>query len=113
MTIDCGGSTTTIGFDLYIDPSGTVRDNHGAPISGATVTLLRSDTPMGPFDIVPDGSAVMSPGNRHNPDTTDTDGHFGWDALSGFYKVRAQNAGCNGVVETAILQIPPPVRTSS
>ncbi len=109
MTIDCGGSTITIGFDLYIDPSGTVRDNHGAPVSGATVTLFRSDTPMGPFDIVPDGSAVMSPGNRHNPDMTDSDGHFGWDVLSGFYKVRAEKDGCNGVVETGVLQIPPPV----
>ena len=109
MTIDCGGGTTTIGFDLYIDPSGTVRDSHGTPISGATVTLLRSDTAGGPFTVVPDGSAVMSPGNRHNPDMTDADGHFGWDVLSGFYKVRAENAGCNGIVETDVLQIPPPV----
>ena len=110
MSIDCGGGGTIItGFDLYIDPSGTVRDSHGAPISGAMVTLLRSDTAMGPFDIVPDGSAVMSPGNRHNPDMTDADGHFGWDVLAGFYKVRAENAGCNGMVETGVLQIPPPV----
>ena len=99
----------TIGFDIYIDPSGTVRDSHGAPISGATVTLLRSDAATGPFSVVPDGSAVMSPGNRHNPDMTDAQGHFGWDVLAGFYKVRAQHAGCNGLVETGVLQIPPPV----
>ncbi len=105
ITID----NITIAFEIYIDPSGTVQDSQGAPISGATVTLLRSDTATGTFTVVPDGGAVMSPGNRHNPDTTDAQGHFGWDVLSGFYKVRAESAACAAPVETAILQIPPPV----
>src|SRR4051794_18632817 len=43
-------------FAAYIDPSGTVVDTHGDPVTGATVTLLRSDTAVGPFDTVPDGS---------------------------------------------------------
>ncbi len=105
ITID----NITIGFDIYIDPSGTVQTSDGAPVSGATVTLFRSDSETGPFSIVPDGAAVMSPANRHNPDTTDALGHFGWDVLAGFYKVRAESAACTAPVETAVLQIPPPV----
>jgi hypothetical protein len=91
-----------------------VRTLGGAPIAGATVTLYRSDDPGGPFVPVPDGSAIMSPANQHNPDTTDATGHFGWDVLSGFYVVRAQKDGCTGpggapYVESAVMSIPPPV----
>jgi hypothetical protein len=50
----------------------------------------------------------MSPGNRSNPDTTDSDGSFGWDVVAGYYKVRASASGCN-TAETAVLTIPPPV----
>jgi hypothetical protein len=109
MTVTGCTPGSTLTFNIYIDPSGIVQDSHGALIAGATVTLLRSDSANGPFDIVPDGNAVMSPGNRHNPDATDAQGHFGWDVLSGFYKVRAEHSGCNGVVETGVLRIPPPV----
>jgi hypothetical protein len=117
FTIVCpGGATTTPGFNIYIDPSGTVVDTTGAPVAGATVTLLRSDFDTGPFVAVPDGDVIMSPANRTNPDTTDAGGNFGWDVLAGFYVVRAEKAGCRspddpGVsfVETAVLDIPPPV----
>jgi hypothetical protein len=111
-TLDCG---TTGGFDIYIDPSGTVKAVGGTAISGVTVTLYRSDDSAGPFVQVPNGSAIMSPGNRANPDTTDATGHFGWDVLAGFYKVRAAKAGCTApgtgaaFVESAVLTIPPPV----
>jgi hypothetical protein len=111
-TLSCG---TTVGFDMYIDPSGVVKDTNGNPISGATVTLFRSDDPGGPFVQVPDGSAIMSPSNRNNPDTTDANGHFGWDVVAGYYKVRAQKNGCTShtgstdYAETAVLTIPPPV----
>src|SRR5207253_9853079 len=64
----------TITFEIYIDPSGTVVSPEADPIAGATVTLLSSDSPEGPFAAVPDGSAVMSPANRHNPDTTGAGG---------------------------------------
>ena len=50
----------------------------------------------------------MSPSNRTNPDTTDANGHFGWDVLAGYYKVRASAPGCSAA-ETAVLTIPPPV----
>lgn len=103
-------------FPIYIDPSGFVRTTDGAPLPGATVTLFRSDAKAGPFTAVPDGSAVMSPMNRANPDQSEADGHFGWDVVAGFYKVRARKAGCNApaspgsaFVETAVMTIPPPV----
>lgn len=117
ITIRCpGGATQTRAFDLYIDPSGFVRTVEGTPIAGATVTLYRADRPEGPFTVVPNGSALMSPKNRTNPDLTDSDGHFGWDVLAGFYKVRAEKVGCTaphdpsqGYVESAVYPIPPPV----
>ena len=49
---------STVDFDaqVFIDPSGTVVTTSGAPVTGATVTLLRSDDELGPFIPVPDGS---------------------------------------------------------
>jgi hypothetical protein len=115
VTILCpDGTTETTIVDVYIDPSGTVRTLQGAPIPGAIVTLYRSDSEAGPFLPVPSGSAVMSPMNRNDPDVTDAQGHFGWDVISGFYKVRAQAAGCTSpgggaFVETDVLTIPPAI----
>jgi hypothetical protein len=119
MHVICpGGSTSTVDFNIYIDPSGVVKDTNGAVVPGATVTLFRSDQVGGPFTQVPNGNALMSPGNRTNPDVADASGHFGWDVIAGFYRVRAQKAGCTdpaspgqAFVETAVLTIPPPVTT--
>lgn len=101
-------------FAVYIDPSGLVRTPGGNAVEGATVTLYRSDSAIGPFVAVPDGSAIMSPLNRRNPDLTDAFGHFGWDVIAGFYKVRAEKADCHAVgnpgqpfVETEVLPVPP------
>jgi len=103
------GPPDTISFGIYIDPSGLVHNaGTGAPIGGATVTLLRSENPGGPFATVPNGSAIMSAGNRANPDTTDPDGSFGWDVIAGYYQVHAAAAGCSGET-TGVLTIPPPV----
>ncbi len=105
-----------VDVDVYIDPSGNVRTVSGDPIEGATVTLLRSDSSSGPFEVVPDGSAIMSPSNRTNPDTTDAAGFFHWDVIAGFYIVRAEAEGCvspndptQDFAESAVLTIPPPV----
>ncbi len=115
ITWDCHDRPDDI-VDIYLDPSGTVKTRGGTPIQGATVTLLRSDTPTGTFTPVPNGNAIMSPANRRNPDTTDTEGQFHWDVIGGFYKVRAEKAGCFApgnpsqlFVESAVLMIPPPV----
>lgn len=59
------------------------------------MTLLQSDSATGPFAVVPDGSAAMSPMNRKNPDVTDSGGRFGWDVIAGYYKVRAEKSGCH------------------
>jgi hypothetical protein len=111
-----GGGTEVTPFPIYIDPSGVVIDTTGAPVAGATVTLLEAQSPGGPFTPVPDGGIQMSPANRTNPDTTDADGRFGWDVTAGYYKVRAEKAGCfapgnaaQPFSETGVLTIPPPV----
>jgi hypothetical protein len=103
-------------FDIYIDPSGLVLTVSGDPVPDATVTLYRSDAEAGPFEVGPNGSFVMSPANRRNPDLTDETGHFGWDVIPGFYKVRVEKEGCHApgdpgetFVETGVLEIPPPV----
>jgi hypothetical protein len=109
-----GSDPGDIVFDIYIDPSGTVVDTRGRPVSGATVELRRSDTQGGPFAAVPDGSAIMSPSNRVNPVTTGADGIFHWDVLAGFYQVRASKAGCHvpnseeTVATSAVYEVPPP-----
>lgn len=123
ITLDCGSGPVSNSFNAqYIDPSGFVKTVTGAPIAGATVKLFRSDTAAGPFVQVPNNSTIMSPQNRTNPDTTDVDGHFGWDVIAGYYQVRASMAGCvsaadpseqvvtwRSYAETAVLEIPPPV----
>jgi Nidogen-like len=116
IAIDCPGGTPdeTVEFNVYIDPSGLVLTPGGLPVYGATVTLYRSDSPAGPFEVVPAGSFVMSPANRRNPDLTDEIGHFGWDVIAGYYKVRAEKEGCTSTsgaafVESGVLTIPPPV----
>jgi len=116
IKITCpGGLVGTFAFDIYIDPSGTVRTAHGGvPVPGALVTLYRAASPLGPFEVVPDGSAFMSPANRANPDHTDQVGHFGWDVMMGFYVVRVEKAGCvdpndpsRPYVDTPVLPVPP------
>jgi Zn-dependent metalloprotease/PKD repeat protein len=119
LTIDLacvsGPAERTV-FDLYIDPSGTVVDTASHPVEGATVTLLRSDDLSGPFTPVPDGSGLMSVANRQNPMTTAEDGHYGWDVVAGYYRVRARRSGCVSAAdpavayaESAVLTIPPQV----
>jgi hypothetical protein len=120
ITFTCPGPTTPpIDFTIYIDPSGTVVNTQGMAIAGATVTLSRSDSANGPFTPVASGSPIMSPANRLNPDTTNHSGQFGWDVLSGFYRVQASAPGCfapganpsQKAVSSPVFQVPPPVTT--
>lgn len=93
---------------VYIDPSGKVvdGDHSNAPVAEATVTLLASETESGPFTAVPNGSEVMSPMNRVNPDLTRANGYFGWDVIEGYYEVEATKTGC-GTATTPAFHIPP------
>ena len=116
IEVTCDGAPSLSGFDVYIDPSGVIYDTTGSPLPGATVILYRYEGPTLGYRQVADGSAVMSPANRTNPDLTDAVGHFGWDVIAGNYVVRAQKAGCHApgapsvpYVETATMTIPPPV----
>lgn len=117
ITFNCPGPTTEYAaFTVYIDPSGTVVDMSDNPVAAATVVLLRSDSAVGPFSAVPNGSAIMSPANRNNPDTTTVTGVFGWDVIAGYYEVEALAPGCHApgdpgqaAVFTGVLTIPPPV----
>lgn len=109
-TFTCGAVTTNGKATVYIDPSGTVEDQDSHPLSGATVTLLRSDSdsPAGPFLAVENGSETMSPSNRTNPMLSAADGSYGWDVVAGYYKVKATRDGCS--TETSnVLTIPPAV----
>ena len=115
ITSTCGdGAQHTVVFTVYIDPSGVVVDTSGAPVEGATVTLMRADTATGPLTPVADGSAVMSPSARTNPETTGPDGVFHWDVIPGFYQVQARKAGCHAadadvpVAASAVYEVPPP-----
>jgi hypothetical protein len=110
---DLAVSSTNCGT-VYIDPSGTVVTTKGRPIASAKVVLRRSDSASGPLSAVPNGSPVMSPENRRNPDLTTPSGLFGWDVIPGFYQVFASRTGCRaagpggGRSRSPILQIPPP-----
>ena len=111
-----GGPPAQTDFGIYIDPSGVVADTNGRPIEDATVVLLRSASPDGPFFPVPDGSVVMSPSNRQNPDTTNAEGRFAWDVVAGYYVVLASKDGCvsaanpnETAAESRVMEIPPPV----
>jgi alpha-tubulin suppressor-like RCC1 family protein/protocatechuate 3,4-dioxygenase beta subunit len=99
--------------NALIDPSGTVLDTNGNPVSGATVTILRSDAEAGPFTVVDVTQPGIEPAT--NPETTAADGVFHWDVRSGYYEVRARKTGCTvpghadqDTATTGPLPVPPP-----
>ena len=96
--------------DAYVDPSGIVRTTRGVPVAGATVRLATARSARGKTTPLPNGSVVMSPANRRNPDHTTATGDFGWDTLPGLYSVSAAKAGCRSTrgSVTRIFQVPPP-----
>ncbi|GAA2910343.1 IPT/TIG domain-containing protein [Actinoplanes cyaneus] len=87
-------------------------DSRGNPVAGATVTLLRASTPLGPFLPLAADSPYHHP--PVNPQLTDASGTFRWDVLSGYYKVTASAPNCGApgtgerVAETPALPVPPP-----
>jgi YVTN family beta-propeller protein len=94
----------------YVDPSGVVVTRTGVPVAGAKVVLERASARRGKLAAVANGSVVMSPANRRNPDRTNALGHFGWDVLSGFYRVSSSHPGCRPYrAASPVLAVPPPV----
>ncbi len=99
------------GGNPYVDPSGEVETTTSqgtVPLPGATVTLEEGPGTNGPFTAVPNGSDVMSPANRTNPDTTAADGSFGWDTVAGTYDVTASDSGCTSGELAEPVTVPPP-----
>ena len=78
--------------NALIDPSGSVLDTNGNPVSGASVTIMRSDTADGTFTPVDVTLPGIEPAT--NPETTAADGVFHWDVDAGFYEVSATKNGC-------------------
>ncbi|MGI8549537.1 MAG: nidogen-like domain-containing protein [Dehalococcoidia bacterium] len=96
------GTLAVIPLDVnYIDPSGSVTTPDGHVIAGANVTLSRSDTPTGLQVSVTNGSAIMSPANQNNADTTDAAGRYGWDVIEGYYQVTAQKGNCTTMSQSS------------
>ncbi len=98
---------------LFIDPSGTIVDQSGNPISGATATLLGEPPGGGAFAPVDPASGAIQPAT--NPETSGATGSFDWDALAGTYEVQASAPGCSDPhnasdpdVLTAPFVLPPP-----
>jgi hypothetical protein len=117
FSIACPGSSnvTKRTFDLYIDPAGDVVDQNGLPVTGATVTILHSDTERGTYLPVPSGDLLLAPHTPDNPELTEIDGRFRWDVAPGWYRVKAEKNGCVDLERRAQsfalsppLQIPPP-----
>jgi YVTN family beta-propeller protein len=110
----CGGNSMGGTFNVYTDPSGSVSTSGHVPVADATVTLQRAAHQGARLRPVANGSVVMSPGNRRNPDRTTAEGLFGWDVLSGYYRVTASHPGCAAVgrsrtARTRELRVPPAV----
>ncbi len=93
MTVTCNGISTPTVINIYIDPSGIVKNTKGEAIANATMTLYQLVS--GVYTPVPNGSAIMSPYNRRNPDLSGDMGTFGWNVQPGTYKVRAEKSGCH------------------
>ncbi|MFT4262829.1 MAG: fibronectin type III domain-containing protein, partial [Nocardioides sp.] len=86
------------------DPSGTVYDGPTtSPLSGATVTLLRSDTEDGTYDLWDADAYAQGP----NPATTAGDGAYGWNVPEGWYEVVATKAGRLGDASEPLEVLPP------
>jgi hypothetical protein len=95
-----------MGGNIYIDPSGTIVDAcSGEPLAGATVTLFKESPPGSGNFLIP-LTADHIPAT--NPQTTGTDGAYGWVVIPGVWKVVAALANFN-TNESAPLSIPPAV----
>ena len=106
ITLIAGDDETQSAGNIYIDPSGTITDScTNSPISGATVTLLK-ESPPGTGNYITPATSDHDP--TINPQTTGTDGSYGWGVIPGTWKVSASHTGYL-TSESAPLSIPPAV----
>jgi len=96
-----------------VDPSGTVSNTNGGPVSGATALLEQAPTAEGPFSPAAAGSPGIVP--HVNPQRTVANGEFRWDVVSDYYKVVVSAPRCHAPgdpsqpsVSTPVLPVPPP-----
>jgi methionine-rich copper-binding protein CopC len=96
-----GGAGGSNGFqpNTFIDPSGNVLDTNGNPVTGATATIMRSDTIDGTYTPLDPTQPGIEP--AVNPETTAADGVFDWDVYSGFYEVQASAPGCTDAADSS------------
>ncbi len=98
------------GGNIYIDPSGTILDAcTDEPLVDATVTILVEIDPLfdpGFFVPAPASTPPLIP--AVNPQTTLSDGMYGWVVTAGNYKVLAEKLGYIST-ESDSLTIPPAV----
>jgi hypothetical protein len=108
MTCPNGGGTLVSDGTVYIDPSGTVVDNLGNPVVGATALLRRSDTgAAGTFTdaVTGDWDPAVTPANNM---LTTNNGFFRWDVREGYYQVRVSKTGCTTADSQVLHVLPPP-----
>lgn len=108
------GNTLTVAGNLVaavvnihlIDPSGTITNAvTGAPIRNAQVTLYVLNTTTNTFQPV-SNSSLFSP--AVNPETTDTDGSYGWLVVPGEYFVHV-SAQDYYPANSSIVTVPPAI----
>jgi Carboxypeptidase regulatory-like domain len=96
--------TVPIGGLALIDPSGTVVDKAtGQMLSGASVRLFRKNG-SGGYDNVLSGDPGITP--NVNPETTGSDGKWGWDVSAGTYRVVATKAGYDPLTSQDLVVTP-------
>ena len=109
VAVDLDGVGVAAVAQALSDPSGTVSDTNGGPISGATAVLEQGPTAEGPFT----AAVASSPGTEPhvNPQKTSADGEFRWDVVSDYYKVAASAHGCHAPGDPAQTTVSTPVST--
>ncbi|MBN9613882.1 MAG: hypothetical protein J0H64_10615, partial [Actinobacteria bacterium] len=95
---DGGHATATVELLPLTDRTiaGTVVDQHGDPVRGATATLsaVQHGTPA----VLPAGSPLL--GSGANPQTTGRTGAFAWTVADGDYRVSVRSTECGSAQTT-------------
>jgi uncharacterized repeat protein (TIGR01451 family) len=103
-----GPTTSSINFNVYVDPAGYIYDTETLErIANATVWLQRPDGTGGWENV----STRANPANmvpNNNPLTTNVNGQYQWDTLPGTYRVHVE-ARYYYPADSISINVPPPV----